>query len=36
MITKKYMENLLGTAELAFTTAKSDEEIKTPLLVVQL
>jgi hypothetical protein len=32
MITKKTMENILGIAELAFTTAKSDEEIKTPLL----
>ena len=32
MITKKTMENILGIAELAFTTAKTDEEIKTPLL----
>ncbi|UCH97859.1 MAG: hypothetical protein JSV88_13670 [Candidatus Aminicenantes bacterium] len=32
MITKKTMENVLGIAELAFTTAKTDEEIKTPLL----
>jgi len=32
MITKKTMEKILGIAELAFTTAKLDEEIKTPLL----
>ena len=31
-LTKKTMENTLGVAEMAITTAMNDEEVKTPLL----